>query len=73
MITAMQVLQALGFVTIHCRVKRIQTAFGTRVVQDSNAYEYHPSAKMLGRLAWAVFGPSSECIQIVCKESQQER
>jgi hypothetical protein len=71
-ITAMQVLQALGFVTIHRRVKRIQTAFGTRVVQDSNAYEYHPPAKMLGRLAWAVFGPSSECSKSSARKASKE-
>ncbi len=58
-ITAMQVLERMGFVTIHKRIKRIQTPFGPRVVQDSNAYEFHLPTKGIGRLAMAVFCPSS--------------
>jgi hypothetical protein len=54
-ITAMKVLEAIGFVTIHKRIKRIATPFGPRVVQDSNAYEFHPPKKGIGALAVAVF------------------
>jgi hypothetical protein len=60
-IAAMGVLKLLGFVTVHRRIKRIATAFGIKVGQDSNAYQYH-LPKGLGALAWAIFRPaSSEC------------
>ena len=58
-ITAMQVLERMGFVTIHKRIKRIQTPLGPRVVQDSNAYEFHLPTKGLGALAMQVFCPPS--------------
>jgi hypothetical protein len=58
-ITAMQVLERMGFVTVHKRIKRIQTPLGPRVVQDSNAYEFHLPKKGLGALAMAVFCPPS--------------
>jgi hypothetical protein len=51
----------MGFVTVHKRIKRIQTPLGARVVQDSNAYEFHFPKTGLGALAMAVFcGRSSE-------------
>jgi hypothetical protein len=58
-VTAMQVLERMGFVTIHKRIKRVQTPFGQRVVQDSNAYEFHLPTKGIGRLAMAIFCPPS--------------
>lgn len=54
---ALKVLEHMGFLTIHKRVKRVQTPYGARVVQDSNAYEFHLPAKGLGALAMAVFCP----------------
>jgi hypothetical protein len=60
-VTAMRVLVSMGFVTIHRRIKRVQTAFGPKVVQDTNAYEYHLPAKRLGAWAWRIFGAGSEC------------
>jgi hypothetical protein len=61
-VAAMKVLERMGFVTIHRRIKRIQTAIGPRVVQDSNAYQFHLPRKGLGTLAMSVFcPPSSEC------------
>jgi hypothetical protein len=61
-VTAMQVLERMGFVTIHRRIKRIQTAIGPRVVQESNAYKFHLPKKGIGALAMSVFcPPSSEC------------
>lgn len=59
-IEAMGVLERMGFVTVHRRIKRIRTPLGLRVVQDSNAYEYH-MPKGLGALAWSIFRPPSEC------------
>jgi hypothetical protein len=59
-VTAMGVLETMGVVTIHRRIKRVQTPFGIKVVQDANAYEYH-LPKGLGTVAWAIFGPPSEC------------
>jgi len=39
-VTAIKVLERMGFITVHRRVKRIRTPHGVRVVQDSNAYEH---------------------------------
>jgi hypothetical protein len=68
-ITAMAKLAEFGFVTIHRRCKWIETRFGRRCVQDSNAYEYHLPKTGLGKLAMAVFvgslrSKSSECTGI---------
>lgn len=56
-VTAIQKLAGMGFITIHKRIKRVSTPFGQRVVQDSNAYEFHLPINGLGRLAMAVFCP----------------
>jgi RIO-like serine/threonine protein kinase len=56
-VTAIKVLERMGFITVHRRVKRIQTPYGVRCVQDSNAYEFHLPTKGLGALAMAVFCP----------------
>jgi hypothetical protein len=56
-VTAIKVLELMGFITVHRRLKRIQTPYGLRVVQDSNAYEFHLPATGLGALAMAVFCP----------------
>lgn len=56
-VTAIKVLERMGFVTVHKRIKRVQTPFGPRVVQDSNAYEFHLPVRGLGALAMAVFCP----------------
>jgi hypothetical protein len=55
----MRVLERMGFVTIHKRIKRIATPFGPRVVQESNAYKFNLPTKGLGALAMAVFCPPS--------------
>jgi hypothetical protein len=47
----------MGFITVHKRIKRVQTPIGVRVVQDSNAYVFHLPIKGLGALAMAVFCP----------------
>jgi Helix-turn-helix domain len=60
-VTAMAMLQRMGFVTVHRRSKWVQTLFGPKLVQDSNAYVYHLPSRGLGALARAIFAPSSEC------------
>jgi len=59
--TGIRMLQLMGFITVHRRIKRVHTAFGPKVVQDSNAYEYHLPTKGLGALARAFFRLPSEC------------
>ena len=59
-VTAIKVLELMGFLTVHRRAKRVQTPIGIRVVQDSNAYEFHLPSKGLGALAMALFCPHSE-------------
>ena len=54
--TALNDLEALGFLTRHRRLKRVMTPLGFRVEQISNAYEVHAPCTALGRLAVAMFG-----------------
>lgn len=70
-ITAMQVLERMGFVTIHRRVRRVKTLLGVKMVQDCNAYEYH-LPKGLGALAWSIFKPSSECKNFSASNPQKK-
>jgi hypothetical protein len=58
-ITAMQVLERMGFVTVHRRIKRVMTPLGPKMVQDSNAYEFHLPVRGLGQLAMSIFCPPS--------------
>lgn len=71
-VTAMGVLESMGFVTIHRRIKRVRTPFGIKVVQDCNAYEYH-LPKGLGALAWAIFRPASECSKFPARETTDSK
>lgn len=71
-VSAMGVLQTMGFVTVHRRVKRIRTPFGVKMVQDSNAYEYH-LPKGLGALAWSIFGAPSECTSFHARETEEQK
>jgi hypothetical protein len=64
-IYAMAKLVTFGFITLHRRCKWMETRYGRRLVQDSNAYEYHLPKTGLGKLAMAVFcSPSSDCTGI---------
>ncbi len=75
-ITAMQVLERMGFVTVHRRIKRVMTPLGPKLVQDSNAYEFHLPVRGLGKLAMAVFcPPSSEYTTTTarCLDRQQQQ
>lgn len=64
---ALDVLKSFGFVIVHRRRKRVQTAFGPRQVQDTSCYQLRlPSeGRGLGRMAALLFGrkfrPGSEC------------
>jgi hypothetical protein len=53
-VKAISTLALMGFITVYRRIKRIRTALGIRVVQDSNAYSYHPPTG-LGALGWAIW------------------
>lgn len=67
-ITAMSVLVRMKFVTAYSRCKRIQTPFGIKCVQDSNAYTYHlPPTKGAGSFAWLIFRTTSECKRFAAK------
>jgi hypothetical protein len=69
-ITAIKVLERMGFITVHRRIKRINTPFGLRVVQDSNAYQFHLPVKGLGALAMAVFCPASESTKSAARKPE---
>jgi hypothetical protein len=72
-IAAMQALEFMGFVTIHRRVKRITTPLGLKMVQDSNAYEYH-LPRGLGALAWEIFKPAtSECRKFPARSMENNK
>jgi Helix-turn-helix domain len=67
-ISAMAVLIRMKFVTAYSRCKRIQTPFGIKCVQDSNAYTYHlPPTKGAGSFAWLIFRTTSECKRFAAK------
>jgi hypothetical protein len=52
-VTALNDLELLGFVT---RIRRLQTPFGFKIVQITNAYRVHEPARGLGLLATVLFG-----------------
>jgi hypothetical protein len=61
-VRAVKVLERLGFITVHRRCKWVTTPYGRRMVQDSNAYQYHLPRSGLGAILVAHFVPaSSEC------------
>ncbi len=66
--SAIRTLALMGFVTVHRRVKRIETPLGFKVVQDVNAYTVHPP-RGLGAIARQLFGARSECSNCTAKES----
>ena len=70
-ISAIERLKSLGFITVHRRIKRIRTSLGLRVVQDSNAYVYDlPTG--LGALGWATIC-RSESKQFYCKRNTKDK
>ena len=58
-VNCLKVLTLYGFVLVHRRIKRIRTALGFKVVQDTNAYTLQ-EAKGLGQLAASIFKRPSE-------------
>jgi hypothetical protein len=60
-ISAIGTLETLGFITVHRRLKRVQTALGFETVQDTNAYEIHPPRGFFGTLAMTLFGGKGWC------------
>jgi hypothetical protein len=58
-VTALDDLEALGFVTRIRRVRRVETPLGFKVVQTTNAYRVHEPVRGLGLLALLLFGKST--------------
>jgi hypothetical protein len=54
--TALDDLEVLGFITRIRRVRRVQTPLGFKVVQVTNAYRVHEPARGLELLASVLFG-----------------
>jgi DNA-binding transcriptional ArsR family regulator len=66
-VNALKVLAQLGFITIHRRIKRVRTALGIKVVQNTNAYEVHePGA--FGRMAFQAFSGGSESRKLAARK-----
>jgi hypothetical protein len=59
-VTALDDLELLGFVTRIRRIRRVQTPLGFKVVQITNAYCVHEPTRGLGLLASALFGKATE-------------
>jgi hypothetical protein len=59
-VTALDDLERLGFVTRIRRTRPVQTPLGFRVVQITNAYRVHEPTSGLGLLASVLFGKASE-------------
>jgi hypothetical protein len=58
-VTALDDLERLGFVTRIRRIRRVATALGFKVEQITNAYRVHEPTSGLGLLALAVFTSES--------------
>src|SRR5262245_28001062 len=60
-VTALDDLERLGFVTRIRRIRRIMTPLGFRTEQITNAYRVHEPRSGLGLLATLVFATESNC------------
>src|SRR5271155_3198701 len=58
-VNCLKLLSLYGFVIVHRRIKRIRTALGFKVVQDTNAYTIQ-EPQGLGAMALRVFRQASE-------------
>mgnify|MGYP003375657228 CR=1 FL=1 len=65
-VNAIRTLELHGFLTVIRRRKRVQTAFGVKQVQDTNAYVLN-LAQGLGAMALAAIGKASESIRTTAK------
>jgi hypothetical protein len=68
-ISCVKLLQLYGFITVTRRAKRIATVFGSKTVQDTNAYMISEPTG-LGALALSLFGKSSECKKYPASSSE---
>lgn len=59
-VTALKVLEGLGFITRHRRLRMVETALGRKAEQDTNGYELHLPRSSWGALAVALFTTKSE-------------
>ena len=59
MVNCLKLLALYGFVIIHRRIKRVRTALGFKVVQDTNAYAIQ-EPQGLGAIALRMFRQASE-------------
>jgi hypothetical protein len=58
-VNCLKLLSLYGFVIVHRRIKRIRTALGFKVVQDTNAYTIQ-EPQGLGAMAVRLFRQTSE-------------
>ena len=58
-VNCLKLLSLYGFVIVHRRIKRIRTALGFKVVQDTNAYTIQ-EPQGLGAIALRMFRQASE-------------
>jgi hypothetical protein len=58
-VTALDDLERLGFVTRIRRIRRVQTPLGFKVLQITNAYRVHEPTSGLGLLAIGLFASES--------------
>jgi hypothetical protein len=58
-VNCLKLLSLYGFVIVHRRIKRIRTALGFKVVQDTNAYAIQ-EPQGLGAIALRMFRQASE-------------
>ena len=67
-VEGIKTLERFGFLTVTRRRKRVETPFGMKQVQDTNAYVLN-LAKGLGALALAIIGKTSESAKPSAKEN----
>ena len=54
-VTALRVLEDLGFLTRHRRLKKVAGPLGLKTEQDTNGYELHEAQPGRGRFSWLLF------------------
>lgn len=59
-VTALETLETLGFITRHRRLRMVAGLLGLKAQQATNGYELHPPRTAWGKLTLALFGPNSE-------------
>jgi hypothetical protein len=59
-VTALETLETLGFITRHRRLRMVEGLLGRKAEQNTNGYELHTPRTAWGRLTLALFGPNSE-------------